>query len=115
MEIKPITKPQRLVTLLRFVANPMIVKKKHAPNQKDAISMKVVKRQKDVISTKDAKRQKAVKSMKDAKRQKDAISMKDAKKQKDVISMKDVKKLQNNHINKKNKRPIRLNRSFILY
>ena len=91
MEIKPITKLQRLVTLLRFVANPMIVKKKHAPNQKDAISTK------------------------DAKRQKDVISMKDAKRQKDAISMKVVKKLQNNHINKKNKRPIRLNRSFILY
>jgi hypothetical protein len=42
-------------------------------------------------------------------------STKDAKRQKDVKSTKDVKKLQNNHINKKNKRPIRLNRSFILY
>ena len=90
MEIKPITKLQRLVTLLRFAANPMIVKKKPAPNHKDAISMKVVKKQKDV------------KSMKDAKKQKDVISMKDANRQKDVKSMKDAKKLQNNHINKKN-------------
>ena len=75
MEIKPTTKLQRLVTLLRFAVNPMIVKKKHAPNQK------------------------AVKSTKVAKRKKDVISMKDAKRQKDAVSMKDVKKLQNNHIN----------------